>query len=317
MSFISTGGGGKWSQITIDTDKDMGAFGLSNLKQVVAGMIGGDLIAKGLGGVLVRIPAGIATQVLTSNGVGLVPSFQPGSLYLNRYFPEMVSLSVPTLTKNTARTHNQAVSMTGKLPSVYVNSVVDNVANLTKLLTPAVTIPIATAKNTTRTHTQTGSNLTGKLPSHADLGLAVLGAESYLGAVYTDETTAAQNTTANDMHLMAVAPAVGDIYYFAYNVLWDFLTLVLGTKGVGIWGFTWEYWNGAWVALAGITDGTNNFMNVAGTYVVKWTRPGDWATTTVNGVGPYYWIRARLTSYTSKTTIPLGTQAFASVKNAI
>ena len=70
MSFISLGGGGssKWSQITIDSDKDMGGYGLSDLKQVATGMVGGDLIAKGLGGILVRIPAGIANTVLTSQG---------------------------------------------------------------------------------------------------------------------------------------------------------------------------------------------------------------------------------------------------------
>ena len=86
MSFISTGGGpANWSAITIDVDKDMGGKGLSNLKQVAAAMVGGDLIAKGLGGILVRIPAGIANTVLTSQGAGMLPTWAPGGLYLNRY----------------------------------------------------------------------------------------------------------------------------------------------------------------------------------------------------------------------------------------
>ena len=35
MSFIDTGGGvSKWSQVVIDADKDMGGFGLTDLKEI-------------------------------------------------------------------------------------------------------------------------------------------------------------------------------------------------------------------------------------------------------------------------------------------
>ena len=151
MSFISTGSGSaKWSAITIDADKDMGGKGLSNLKQVAAAMVGGDLIAKGLGGVLVRIPAGIANTVLTSQGALMLPTWAPGGLYLNRYFHSNVTLSPPTATKNTTRTHTQNQSLTGKMPSAYVTDVVEDLPNLIKLNTPANTIPGTQTKNTTR-----------------------------------------------------------------------------------------------------------------------------------------------------------------------
>ena len=318
MSFISTGGGSaKWSAITIDTDKDMGGYGLSDLKQVAAAMVGGDLIAKGLGGILVRIPAGVANTVLTSQGALMLPTWAPGGLYLNRYFPANVDLSSPTATKNTTRNHSQVNPGTGKLPSVYVTDVVEDLPNLIKLSTPAITIPGTQTKNTTRTHTQANS-LASKMPSQFDLNIVVAGAEAYnnTGSVYTDETAAAQNATANDITLLPAVATVGCAYYFGHAQKFDFLTLNIGTPGVGTgWAIVWEYWNGAWVSLAGVTDGTNNFQAAAGNKNVVFTQPGDWATTTVNSIGPYYWIRARLTAITTETTQPKGTQAWVTISS--
>jgi hypothetical protein len=47
MAFFEFGGSGStlWSKVTIDADKDMGGFGLTDLKELVAGMTAGDLIA--------------------------------------------------------------------------------------------------------------------------------------------------------------------------------------------------------------------------------------------------------------------------------
>ena len=45
MSFIDTGGGvSKWSQVVIDADKDMGGFGLTDLKEIALGMNPGDIL---------------------------------------------------------------------------------------------------------------------------------------------------------------------------------------------------------------------------------------------------------------------------------
>ena len=38
-------------------------------------------------------------------------------------------------------------------------------------------------------------------------------------------------------------------------------------------------------------------FDLAGNYELGWTVPGDWATTTINTVGPLYYTRARLSTF--------------------
>jgi len=87
----------------------------------------------------------------------------------------------------------------------------------------------------------------------------------------------------------------------------------MGTAGNGIWAIAWEYWNGAWVSLADIIDNTSGFR-VAGIRLVTFTRPLDWVQTTVGGIANLYWIRARVSAYTSVVTQPKGTRAFTWIK---
>ena len=128
------------------------------------------------------------------------------------------------------------------------------------------------------------------------------------GGVFTDETTAANSTTVDDMTLLPASPVINDAYYFGHNEEFGQLRLDLSQPGVGSWSVTWEYWNGSsWTALSGVVDGTESIgraFHVSGT--VSWTIPGDWADTTVNSQGPYRYVRARLSSFTSITTQPLG-----------
>jgi hypothetical protein len=142
-------------------------------------------------------------------------------------------------------------------------------------------------------------------------GNAVGGAIAYddSGPTFTDETAQANDATANDMTLLPATPAVNDAYYFGYASLWNWLNLKIGTAGAGTWTITWEYWNGsAWTALSGIYDTANGFR-ASGMNSVAFRRPDDWTNKDVNGV-TLYWIRGRVSSYTSKTTQPLGTQAW-------
>jgi hypothetical protein len=134
----------------------------------------------------------------------------------------------------------------------------------------------------------------------------------------TDETAAANNPTPNDMHLMVSAttpPAVGDAYDIGFASIFPGLRLKQDTPGVGIWTITWKYWNGAWTPLSGVTDETTGFLPTTGglwgnnDYRVYWTVPGDWALHTIKGYN-LYWVRAEVTSYTSMTTEPLGTQCW-------
>jgi hypothetical protein len=130
------------------------------------------------------------------------------------------------------------------------------------------------------------------------------------GGSFTDETTPANEATADDMTLLPAAPVVDDAYYFGASALFDKLTLNISTAGAGTWTLVWEYWNGtAWTALTGISDGTTGFTT-GGTNDVVWTPPTDWATTTVNAQGPFYYIRGRVSAFTSITTQPLGQQGW-------
>jgi hypothetical protein len=151
--------------------------------------------------------------------------------------------------------------------------------------------------------------------SEVATGRGVSGAVAEDGGAQTDETTQANNATPNDMTLLPSVPAINDAYYFGHPALWDWLRLNIGTAGAGVWTIVWEYWNGTiWAGLADVSDGTSHFGN-AGMNDVTFTRPGDWAVTDVGGIVGLYWIRARVSTYTSIVTQPLGTQAWIWVKH--
>jgi hypothetical protein len=124
-----------------------------------------------------------------------------------------------------------------------------------------------------------------------------------------DNTLAANNVTANDMPLPA---ALNETYYFGSVYDFNKITVNIGTPGVGIYTTTWEYWDGSgWSVLTGVTDATAYFMAPAGNHDVTFTIPVDWTATTVAPVaGSMMWVRARINSFTSLATPPLGTQAW-------
>ncbi len=106
--------------------------------------------------------------------------------------------------------------------------------------------------------------------------------------------------------------AENDAFYFGLDRPWDQLWLDIGTAGVGNYALAHEYWNGSnWVLLADVIDYTSEFT-ISGKHNIKWTRPGDWALTTVDTVN-LYWIRARVTSVITYTTQPLGTQGWCEI----
>lgn len=138
----------------------------------------------------------------------------------------------------------------------------------------------------------------------------ISGAVADDGGVTTDQTILAQTQTVNDLTLLPAVPVVNDAYYFGATNTWRSLLLDIGTAGSGTWTVTWEYWNGsAWTALAGVTDNTNGFRK-AGFQTVLFTLPSAWATTTVGGIASKYWIRGRVSAFTSVTTAPTGNQAW-------
>jgi hypothetical protein len=130
------------------------------------------------------------------------------------------------------------------------------------------------------------------------------------GGAFTNETTASNNATTNDMTLLPATPAVNDFYYFGKDSTFDELSLNISTAGSGTWTIAWQYFDGViWLNLSGVTDGTTGFTT-GGVNAVSWTVPIDWETTTVNSQGPYYYVRARVTSFTSVTTAPQAEQCW-------
>ena len=130
------------------------------------------------------------------------------------------------------------------------------------------------------------------------------------GGSMTNETTAASNATDDDMTLLPAVPVVDDAYYFGHTSTFDGVNLRISTPGAGTWTIIWEYWDGdSWEALAGVIDRTSGFIiGGANPTGISFTKPGDWDTTTVNAQGPFYYVRARVSAYTSITTQPLGAQ---------
>lgn len=130
---------------------------------------------------------------------------------------------------------------------------------------------------------------------------------------FTDYTTAANSTTIDDMDLFPATPVVTeDSFYFGHAEQFNRLKIELTDLGAGGFGILWQYWNGAWTNLSGVSDGTSDFT-LAGEKIVSWTLPGDWTQSTEGGLGPYYYVRALYNSGVMSTN-PTGRKAQLDVK---
>lgn len=115
------------------------------------------------------------------------------------------------------------------------------------------------------------------------------------GTSFTNYTSDAREAVgANDVTLLPSTISTNDAFYFGGISQFGCVLINVSTAGTTYVG-TWEYWNGSWTALSGVSDGTNAFQTL-GRNKVDFTVPSDWATTTINSQGPYYYIRFRVTS---------------------
>jgi len=148
----------------------------------------------------------------------------------------------------------------------------------------------------------------GWQPAERNDDVAVTAAISDDGGVMTDETADANDADTNDVVLVPASPASNDAFYIGYGFRFNEITINVSTAASD-GGVTWEYYDGsAWVALSGVVDNTDNFQNAADDLTVVWDLPWDWEATTVNTQGPYYYVRARVT--TVGTSTALGKQCF-------
>jgi len=138
-------------------------------------------------------------------------------------------------------------------------------------------------------------------------------------SVFTDYTTEINEATAGDVDLLPSSNhQVGDAFYFGMAEKFPLLELLTSQAMVATATILWEYWDGtAWDVISGVStinDESAQYATAAGTLFTRFAPPADWAANTAaNGPdGNAGWfIRARMSAFTSMTTLPLATQAWA------
>ena len=129
--------------------------------------------------------------------------------------------------------------------------------------------------------------------------------------VDTDETTAANNATVNDMDLLpAVLTAAGDGCLFGLNTIFDAVVTLIGQAGMGTFNITWKYWNGTSFVPVTTLYNDADFKSV-GLQRITIVKPLDWATVAIAGL-TLYWLKAEADGG-SMTQQPLGTQAWIGI----
>lgn len=122
---------------------------------------------------------------------------------------------------------------------------------------------------------------------------------AYTGAAYSDKTTAAKDTTADDLNLAAIFATVGtDALYIGSTAPFRGLFLrVLDTVSSAAAVLSVAYWNGNWEPLV-IGDNT---MQVAGKTLtgggtISWLLPSDWMTRIVNASAQLYFAKVTISA---------------------
>lgn len=255
MGFGAKPGITKISELEIDADKDWAAMGISNIKELALAMAWGDINYRG-SDVMEKLTAGLGGQVLHTMG----PLHPPYWAWLKgTLLQEIYFFLVLTA------------------PSIQMAIAANVVGAVTATPSLALTAPSESEALATQSPT------------------AIDGALADDGGVQTDETTEANSAAANDMTLLPTSPEVDDAYYFGLSTPWDWLCLNIGQAGLGTWTIVWEYYNGAtWEALPDALDTSDGFHN-SGKHSVTFSRPEDWATSTILLLN-LYWARARVTA---------------------
>jgi hypothetical protein len=128
------------------------------------------------------------------------------------------------------------------------------------------------------------------------------------GGVFADKTTEANSATADDV-AFPTTPVSGDAILIGGSYKFNRALINVTTAGVGTYTIAWKYWNGtAWAAISSPTDDTGA-LKTAGLNDVTFTPPSNWAASTVNSQGPFYYIKAEIDGGTH-TTDPLIGQVY-------
>lgn len=296
------------SALQIDADKDWLGRIIYNIGALTLDSEIGDLYAVCLdvqgNKRIVRIPAGPKNYVLTSQGPGKCPIWAPMQEPLKFHYVLPLGFSYST----------KSVTI-----DVISNGQSDILSDYGAegVIHPEWYYRIEREFTTDVATEEVSTDIT--VDSEADFAMILLNGVNVLvdgavvddGGVMTDETTAARNTTSNDMTLLPTNPEVDDAYYFGAQSPFKGLRVDLGTIGVGVWDLHWEYFNGTtWEDLNADEWNHDDWRLKLGDYsFIWWTKPGDWQTKEIKGMN-LYWVRARVVSFTQATQIPKGSQAW-------
>lgn len=300
MSLLLKSREAKLSELEIDVDKDWQTKGITNLKQVAALMSKGDIVVRD-SNVLARLPTGPDDFVLTSAGLGKIPSWQPKGGMLKYYYPVYIE-SAQLVSKPLIA---QSIAKTAAPGSDRKHAYGDSLPDYIKMLAPSISSSKSAAMATVN------QSYSKNAPVGRDISILVDGAVSETAAgVQTDETAAARDPTASDMNLCPMTPAADDKYYFGFDKQFRRIWLNTGMPGAGNWANVFEYWNGSsWVQVSDEEDHTSDFTK-AGINRIDWAMPGDWVRSTILGMN-LYWLRCRTITFVNQTVRPLGTQGWS------
>ncbi|MBA7698860.1 hypothetical protein ES703_107543 [subsurface metagenome] len=128
----------------------------------------------------------------------------------------------------------------------------------------------------------------------------------------TDETTEANEATADDMTLLQADGAAADWYALGAAGLFDGIVLNVSTVGADITLDTFEYskGGGTWGTLTAIILNQLNNYESSGKRWFMFVRPGDWAVDTYAGIANKYWIKLKASAIGGGYTQPKGAQAW-------
>ncbi len=132
------------------------------------------------------------------------------------------------------------------------------------------------------------------------------------GGVFTDETLEASEPTADDVNIFPATPADDDAFYFGHTERFNRVKVdITDANGVGS-VVQWEYWttnpvpNWVTISLNNVTgniqyENLGNLIIDFGTIlqIAQKTGLASMALTTVNGQGPFYYVRSRLADSTN------------------
>ncbi|MBN1370177.1 MAG: hypothetical protein JW954_08090 [Dehalococcoidaceae bacterium] len=287
MSYLPqglAGGISRLSELVIDGDKDWGAHSLYNLGGLSSPQAEGDIYYHD-GARLQRLPA----------------SFGTGHNFLRManttlYKPQWYDLQemIIYMTGATNRLIDPPI-LAVPVPAIDV-AVVADASGGGHPVTQNLPIPEPVLNHSAQATTV--YPVSGAV-SHDEDGLEI------------DETTEANDSTADNMTLLQPDGAIDDWYAIGYSGEFDGIVLNISTVGADITlnQLLYSQGAGAWGTLTPILNQLSNYQS-SGKRWFTFERPADWDIDSIAGITGLYWIRLKSSATGAGYSQPLGAQAW-------